>query len=104
MTAKHTNGIINEVDISDESDSHACTGVISAPPSIAIIRPDAAIFAESGSTFSRAMPYIVGNISDIDADVATKAPITIMPCPVMIAVTKHKAATHAPANSFTGRI
>ena len=49
----------------------AWRGGSTEPPSIAMMRPAAPIFASS-PTPSRARPYIVGNISDIQPETATR--------------------------------
>ena len=44
-----------------------CNGGIKAPPTIAMTRKAAPRVVSRDSTFSRAIPYIVGNMSDINA-------------------------------------
>lgn len=45
-----------EKEIPTKSESQPCKGVISAPPNIAIIKPEAPTFLSSGRTLSREIP------------------------------------------------
>lgn len=74
---KQMNGSMNEA---FTAGSHAtrprsimapCSGGISAPPTIAITSPAAPSVESSPSPFS-AIPYMVGNISDMKMEVATR--------------------------------
>lgn len=56
MTAKHTSGTTKETAAPAQSLTRACSGVMSAPPRMAMIRPEAAILASSCPMPSRAMP------------------------------------------------
>ena len=70
---KHNRGIRNDTGMPNnvlQSIMEACNGGNIEPPNIAIIRPAAPNFASSPIPF-RAIPYIVGNISDIHADTPT---------------------------------
>ena len=53
---KQMTGIQKEAAMPKASDTTACTGVMRAPPSMAIMRPEAASLALSPVTPSRAMP------------------------------------------------
>ena len=76
ITMKHINGSTNDTftagrpAISPLSIIIACRGGSTEPPSIAIIRPAAPNFASSPNPL-RAIPYMVGNISDIQPETAT---------------------------------
>ena len=77
ITRKQMNGKMNETltagiePISFISMILACNGGSTEPPRIAIIRPAAPNLASSPIPF-RAIPYIVGNISDMHAETATR--------------------------------
>lgn len=77
ITMKHNRGIRNDTLTAGmpnnvlQSIMEACNGGNIEPPNIAIIRPAAPNFASSPIPF-RAIPYIVGNISDIHADTPTR--------------------------------
>ena len=49
-----------------------CNGGMSAPPTIAITRNAAPRVVSSSRTFSSAIPYIVGNMSDMKKLIATR--------------------------------
>ena len=104
---KHNRGIRNDTLTAGmpnnvlQSIMEACNGGNIEPPNIAIIRPAAPNFASSPIPF-RAIPYIVGNISDIHADTPTRQYRPYIPSINITPVVKIVAATESVARSAPG--
>ena len=78
-----------------------CIGGISAPPTIAITKPADARLASSPIPLS-AMPYMVGNINDIHAEVAIKQYNPVYPPTKIVPSDKTKPPIANSINSCPG--
>ena len=79
ITTKQISETVNDSLIPAMSETQAWSGVSNAPPSIAMIKPDAPILVSAGSMPSNAIPYIVGNMSDMVAEIAVKQITPVIP-------------------------